>query len=595
MRRELDPDPASRGRVALVSLAIVDHETLAARTRAWIEGDPDPSTRDELEALLDARAYEDLAERMAGGLEFGTAGLRGKVEGGSNRMNRAVVIRTTRGVVEHLVATGSATDAVIVVGRDARLSSEEFMRDTVGVLAAAGLRVRYFPNVTPTPLVAYAARRLGARLAIVVTASHNPRWDNGYKVFDENGAQIVPPVDSASASAIESVRPANEVPRIRDPYGTGAGSVSPVPEDLFGSYLEELHPYLPPAAGRGIRIVHTPFHGVGGRFTAAALQRCGGHEVVRVDEQFEPDGRFPTVPFPNPEEPGSLDLALTAAVDEDADLVLANDPDTDRLGVAVPDDGSWRVLTGNQIGVLLADRILSHSTEHAPVVLSSIVSTPMIAAVSSAHSARYERTLTGFKWIWNAALDIERDGGGTFVFGFEEALGFSVAPIVRDKDGISAAVVFADLAAAAAVDGRTVLDLLGGLYARHGLWVSSQLSVHRTGSEGRGEIEAAVREAATLHPGPLGPEQVIALHDYSVGAEHRPRYLGAANLVELSFASGGRVLVRPSGTEPKLKIYTDLRTAVGPGDDWKAAERDLLERSEAVASALALRIGLQEE
>jgi phosphomannomutase len=563
---------------------------LIERARAWIAGDPDPATREELTALLERGRHDELAERMAGTLRFGTAGLRGRVEGGSNRMNRAVVIRATRGIAEYLAAQGDDA-AMLVVGRDARLSSERLMQDTVGVLAAAGCRVRYFADPVPTPLVAYAAHRLGARMAIVVTASHNPPDDNGYKVYDGNGVQIVPPVDGDIAAAIDAVGAAADVPRVREPYAPGVEHVSRLPATVFADYLDELAATRRVGTDRRLRIVHTPLHGVGGRFVTEALTRLGGHTVIPVAAQFAPDGRFPTVAFPNPEEPGALDLALAAARDEDADVVIANDPDTDRLAVAVPDDGAWRVLSGNQIGVLLGDRALRTATVDRPLVVSSIVSTPMLGAVAATHGARHAATLTGFKWIWNAALDLEA-AGHRFVFGFEEALGYSVSPAVRDKDGISAAVAFADLVAETRDRGRTVLDVLGELYARHGLWVSVQRSVVRPGTEGEAVLAAAVERAATQPPAALGGDRVAAVTDYRVGAANRPRYLGEASLVELSLGAAGRVLVRPSGTEPKLKIYVDLCASHTGEEDWRHVEQGVRDRALAAAEGLVDHLGL---
>jgi phosphomannomutase len=573
----------------------VDVPDLATRTRDWIAGDPDPATRAELEEVLAAGDTAELAERMAGSLQFGTAGLRGKVEAGSNRMNRAVVIRTTRGIVDYLRARDGAGRGLIVVGRDARLSSERLMQDTVGVLAAAGLEVRYFADVTPTPVVAFAARTLGARMAIVVTASHNPPWDNGYKVYDGNGVQIVPPVDGDIAAAITAVGSASSVPRIGRPYEDQLETVKPTGPAIFGRYLDEIAASRTSPSERRLRIVHTPLHGVGGRFVTDALSRLGGHTVIPVTEQFEPDGRFPTVEFPNPEEPGALDLALAAAAAEDADVVIANDPDTDRLAVAIPDDPGWRRLTGNQIGVLLADHVLRGSAVENALAISSIVSSPMLGSIATAHGGVHVSTLTGFKWIWNAALDLEESGAGTFVFGFEEALGYSVSRAARDKDGISAAVVFADLVAATLDRDMTMLEALGELYARHGLWSSIQRSVVRRGTEGAAEITAAVDRAASDPPPSLGGDMVVAVTDYRRGAEARPRYLGAADLVEFSLASGGRVLVRPSGTEPKLKIYVDLRIEVAPNEDWRGADEALVARAAKAASELIRLLGLGAE
>ncbi len=570
----------------------MDTADLVAKTRAWIDGDPDPESRDELESLLDDEEFEEIAERMAGSLEFGTAGLRGRVEAGSNRMNRAVVIRTTRGIADYLLEKAGGAGQLVVIGRDARLSSEQLMEDAVAVLAAAGHAVRFFDAVTPTPVVAYAALQLGARLAIVITASHNPPWDNGYKVYDRNGVQIVPPVDGDIAMAIDAVGPAAAVPRIDAPYASDGAAVQQVPEGLFASYLDDIDAERSALPRRALKIVHTPLHGVGGRFVTAALTRLGGHTVIPVLEQIEPDGRFPTVEFPNPEEPGALDLALAVARDEDADVVIANDPDTDRLAVAIPDADGWRRLSGNQIGVLLGAHVLENTDVPDPVVINSIVSTPMLASIAAEHGAVHATALTGFKWIWNAALDIEAAGSGTFVYGFEEALGYSVSRAVRDKDGISGAVAFADLVSAHLSAGRTMVGALGELYERHGLWASVQRSVVRPGTEGAARIAAAVARAGSQPPSSLGGDAVTAVTDYRQGAERRPRYLGAASLVEFTLGSGGRVLVRPSGTEPKLKIYVDLRADLPVGDDWREAERRLGATAEHAAAELVAGLGL---
>jgi phosphomannomutase len=566
---------------------------LHARTRAWIDGDPDDATRAELEALLEHGDVDELSERMAGSLVFGTAGIRGVVEGGSNRMNRAVVIRTTRGLADYLLDRDPESDRPVVVGADARLSSAQFLQDTVGVLAAAGIPVRYFSDPTPTPVVAYAANMLAARAAVVVTASHNPPADNGYKVYDVNGAQIVPPVDKDIAAAIARVGPAIEVPRIRNAVDD-SDLVQPVPVETFRRYLEDLQATRieTPGVGASLSFVVTPIHGVGGKFVVEALNTAGYPNVHPVPEQSVPDGHFPTVSFPNPEEPGALDLALALAAETDADAILANDPDTDRLAVALPHGGEWKALTGNQIGVLLGDFILEHTKVGEPLVGNSIVSSPMLGDIAASYGARFVQTLTGFKWIWNAALDIQDEGAATFVFGYEEALGYSVGQAVRDKDGISAAVTFADLVAAESVRGRTAWDRLEDLYRRHGLWVSTQRSVVRPGTEGAAAIKAAMERIGSTTPDTLGGHRVVGTKDYRVGAEQRPRYLAAASLVELDLGPGGRVLVRPSGTEPKIKIYADLRSNLTAGDDVWERESALLEDAGSIAEELVEFLGI---
>lgn len=564
---------------------------LRQRTEAWIAADPDKKTRAELSALLDGGDADELSERMAGSLEFGTAGLRGRVEAGSNRMNRAVVIRTTRGLAEYLLERDPDSDQPVIVGRDARLSSNQFQKDTIGVLSAAGILVRYFPDPVPTPLVAYAALQLGARAAVVITASHNPPLDNGYKVYDSNGAQIVPPTDKEIAARIDSTPEAVDVPRLSKKYYEEVAQ--PVPVGMFERYLADLGAIR--AGGEGLadlKIVYTPMHGVGGAYVTGALRAFGYTDIVPVAEQYDPDGRFPTVSFPNPEEPGALDLANALASEVDADLIIANDPDTDRLAVSLPRSDGWRPLTGNQIGILLGDYMLSTRHTENPLVLNSIVSSPMLASIAAKYGARFATTLTGFKWIWNAALDLAAAGKGAFVFGYEEALGYSVSPQVRDKDGISAAVIFADLVAGCRSRGETVLEYLSRLYEEHGFWVSTQKSIVRPGSEGADEIAAAVARLADSPPEQLAGIEVSSMSDYRIGAEQRPRYLAATPLVELDLGDRGRALVRPSGTEPKLKIYVDLVAAREPAMTTDEQELQLVAEANAVAESIAIGLAI---
>lgn len=566
---------------------------LIAAAEAWIAGDPDPETRAELQRLVDAGDVEAVEACMGSRLTFGTAGIRGPVGPGSGRMNRAVVIRTTAGLASYLVAERPSGGSV-VVGYDGRLTSRAFAEDAVGVLVAAGLEVRYFDHPVPTPLVAYAARRLAATAAVVVTASHNPPQDNGYKVYDSNAAQIIPPVDAGIAAEIDLVPPALQVPRAERVFAGGGGAASPVGPDIEADYLADLAAIRHPAPpGHSLRIVYTPLHGVGGDLMVRAFRNAGHRDVLVVPEQAEPDGRFPTVPFPNPEEPGALDLARALAEAEHADLVLANDPDADRLTACVPDrTGGWRALSGNQIGVLLADFVLStdHGAER-PIVVNSVVSSPMLGAIADRYGARWETTLTGFKWICNAALDLEQMGEGHFVFGYEEALGYTVGRVVRDKDGISAAVWFADLATHLRAAGETVLDRLETLYRRFGLWVSTQRSILRRGAEGREEIAAAMAGLSDRRPEMLGNRRVVTTTDYREEVELRPRWLGAQALVVFGLEGGSRVLVRPSGTEPKLKIYADFSGDASAAADVGAVEAALLDEARRATDDLARFLG----
>jgi phosphomannomutase len=576
--------------IASVGASRAAAASVADAARAWIAGDPDPVTRGMLQDLVDGGDPETLRTVMGTPLRFGTAGIRGEVGPGSSRMNRATVIRVTRGIVDYLAGRGRG-DGTVVVGFDARPDSRAFAEDVVGVLAAAGMPVRFFRDPVPTPLVAHQALEHQATMAIVVTASHNPPADNGYKVYDANGVQIVPPVDGDIAEAIERVGPANEVPRADGAFDTAPAGSAPIGPEAAESYLDDLFAFRgDPPEMVPQPLVFTPLHGVSGDLLVAALERAGHAEVTVVPEQFEPDGTFPTVAFPNPEEEHSLDLAEHLAEDRGIELVLASDPDGDRLGVSLRDDGAWRRLTGNEIGVLLADFVLER-TGSIPnrAVVASIVSSPMLASIARAHDARSEFTLTGFKWICTAALDLEAQGY-RFVFGFEEALGYAVGTAVRDKDGISAAVWFADLAAVCAASGESVLDRLARLYAEHGLWVCVPRSITRDTPDGLGELAAGLGHLATEPPASVGGLTVERVVDYRTGGEGRPRWLADAPLVALELGGGSRVLARPSGTEPKLKIYTDLRTTVQDPEAVAGAEADIEELAARVAADVAALI-----
>ena len=408
-------------------------------------------------------AKTDLADRFAGSLEFGTAGLRGVIGAGPNRMNRAVVLRTTWGLAQYLLEAGGpgAAEKGVAIGYDGRRMSKELAEDTACALAAAGVKAKLFDDVVPTPLLAFAVSRLGCAAGVMITASHNPPEYNGYKAYWGNGAQIVPPTDVGIARAIERAPAAKDVPRLAIEEAKSKGLVTMLGEDLDSAYLAEVKKLGARTDGdRTLAIVYTPMHGVGDKLARLAFDQAGFTNVVSVPEQQKPDGAFPTVEFPNPEEKGAMDLAFALANARKADLVIANDPDADRLAVALPSDTSptgWVQLTGNQVGVLLGHYLLTGgltSLEQAvkpkvgdPLVIASIVSSPMLGVVAGALGAQYDEVLTGFKWIANRAIERKKKSGEHFVFGFEEALGYTVGELVRDKDGISASVLFAELTA----------------------------------------------------------------------------------------------------------------------------------------------------
>jgi phosphomannomutase len=556
---------------------------LEARVGEWIAGDPDPEAKRELEELLQTRDEGALRACMTP-LQFGTAGLRAPVGAGPGRMNRAVIIRTTAGLAAHLVAqTARATDAGesvrrVVVGYDARLTSRQFAEDTAAVFVAAGLETHLFRQYVPTPVLAYAARELEACAAVCVTASHNPAADNGYKVYGANAVQIVSPEDREIEAAIHGAPAACDVPMAPMKGGVPEGSLA-VPQTLIDGYFDSVLRLSPrvatPEARLALRVVYTPVHGVGGAFTPRALAAAGFTDVHPVAEQIEPDGRFPTATSPNPEKPEVLRLATTLAQQVGANVVFANDPDADRLAICVSrPGGGYRALTGNAVGVLLADFLLQHApAKPASLVVSSVPSTPMAESIAAAHDARFAKTLTGFKWIWNTALELEKDGTLEYRFGFEEALGYGVGRAVRDKDGISAAVVFAELVAAARARGKTVWDELGRLYAEHGVWASAQYSHLAERTE---DLSSAVAASVANPPSQIGNYRVTAVRDYRTGIDGLP----PADIVEFVLGSHGRVMLRPSGTEPKVKVYADFRTEF-------ERHQDVLEQLDAASDVAA--------
>ncbi len=558
--------------------------------RSWIAGDPDHETASQLERMVEARDDTGVQQAMGGVLQFGTAGIRGVVGPGPNQMNRAVVIKTSKGLCDYL--TDRHGNGKVVVGFDARPTSRTFAEDTVGVLAAGGLDVVYFPDYAPTPLVAFAAKDIGAIAAVVITASHNPPTDNGYKVYDANAAQIISPVDSAISEAISRVGVAKDVPRVTNAFSGRHDSIAPVGDDMIDRYWAEVESTRPTEPATTVKIAYTPLHGVGGATLTDIFARTVHRDLHVVPSQFEPDGTFPTVEFPNPEEPGALDLAMAFGAEIGADLILANDPDADRLAAAVPRGGAWRLFTGNELGCLLGAYVLDNWKQSAqPITANSIVSSPMLSMLSSQVGGVHLTTLTGFKWIINAALSVEQEERGRFAFGYEEALGYSVGRVVRDKDGISAALLLADLAATERESGRTLLDSLHDLWSRVGIWVSTQRSIVRDGVDGQAEILEAVDRLAADPPRAVGRFEVSGVMDYRSGESDRPFWLGAQPLVELTLGEAGRVLARPSGTEPKLKIYVDLTEGLSAEQDAED-QRDRLaanagELAESIASLIS--------
>jgi phosphomannomutase len=560
-----------------VSRDLNDRTALEREVRAWIADDPDPVTREELERLLADQDWSSLSERFSGFLEFGTAGLRGPLGAGPSRMNRAVVARTALGLIAYLKERGGTS---VVIGYDARYNSDVFASDTAELVAGAGLQAHLFPRPLPTPVLAYAVEYLGCSAGVMVTASHNPPQDNGYKVYlggkfdgvEYRGSQIVPPADGQIAAEIAAITTISDKPRSQE--------VNRVDEEVVDRYLSRAVATVDPSGPRDLITVYTAMHGVGWQTIHDVLTGAGFSAPIPVPEQQHPDPDFPTVAFPNPEEPGAIDMALSLARDVDADLVIANDPDADRCAVAVNDPrSSWRMLRGDEVGVLLGDHLarqISSASEPAHRMLAaSIVSSSMLGEIAESYGLPFRQTLTGFKWL--AKVD-------DLAFGYEEALGYCVDPDgVNDKDGISAAVVIAELAAELKSQGLSLIDRLDELATRHGHYATDQLSLRLSDLS---VISPLLRRVIQNPPAEIAGFAVEGLTDLSLGSSALPPTEG----VLISLAERGRIIIRPSGTEPKLKCYFEV--VVGVDGSIESARTTARERLLALKTSTQSLLGL---
>ncbi|KRE77396.1 phospho-sugar mutase [Arthrobacter sp. Soil763] len=579
---------------------------LLSDARAWAAQDPDPATAAALTELAGlagdgvAAARQELADSFNGTLQFGTAGLRAALGAGPNRMNRVVVRRAAAGFAAFLTravaeaAPGARPRAV--VGYDARYNSDIFAEETAAIFTAAGIETFLMPAALPTPLLAYAVRALECDGGVMVTASHNPPQDNGYKVYlgrhavedSGRGAQIVAPYDALIAAQIDAVGPLETIALATDGWTVLDASIA---ADYRAAVAALADPAQFPA--RDLKIVLTPMHGVGGETAVAVLEAAGFADVTLVAEQAAPDPDFPTVNFPNPEEPGALDLALETAARVDADIVIANDPDADRAAVAAkdPDTGAWRMLRGDEVGALLGAHVVARlaagdagapgaatgTGAAAGVFANSIVSSRLLARIAAAAGYAHEETLTGFKWI-------ARVPG--LLYGYEEALGYCVAPsLVRDKDGISAAVLIAELAAAAKADGKTIFDTLDELYLVHGLHASDQLSIRVADL---GLLDAMMNRLRVSPPESFGGSAVETAADLAEGSEQLPPTDGLLYLTK----DRSRVIIRPSGTEPKLKCYLEVIRSVGSAAELPQARLEARAALDGVLADVREALGL---
>ncbi|WP_309620298.1 phospho-sugar mutase [Salinibacterium sp.] len=538
---------------------------LLAAANSWRDQDPDATSRAELDDLVtaaaagDAHAHAALADRFSARLEFGTAGLRGELGAGPRRMNRVLVTQAAAGLAAYLLARDPHPS--IVIGYDGRRNSEVFARDTATIMAGAGVTTTLLPRHLPTPVLAFAVRHLDTSAGVMVTASHNPANDNGYKVYlggADQGSQIVPPEDGLIAAEIARVSAVSitDLPRSTD--------FIVADDTILDEYVRQTATIGHPAAA--VSFVYSAMHGVGWETAKLVFEAAGFGTPAVVTEQIEPDAAFPTVAFPNPEEPGAMDLTLARALEVGADLAIVNDPDADRLAVAVPGrDGVWRRLSGNEVGYLLgwraAERAAAGSATEGGTLAASIVSSPALRAIAAAYGLDYEDTLTGFKWISRAE---------NLLYGFEEALGYLVDPhIVRDKDGISAAVDFLSLASELKAAGRSIDDHFDDFADRFGAFASSQISLRVDDLSRIAHMMDALR--ATL-PTTIGAVAVDRIDDFIGGFDQYP----AGDILRIHLSGGSRVIVRPSGTEPKLKVYIDASSAIGTAAERRAAAQSVV-------------------
>ncbi|ELR66858.1 Phosphomannomutase [Photobacterium marinum] len=558
----------------------------------WLERDPDPKTREELQQLIDSNAESELADRFSGRLAFGTAGLRGIVGAGPNRMNRLVIQETATGLGKYLLeAVEDAAERGVIIGFDGRPDSKRFAHDTAAVLASQGIKAYITTHEAPTPMVAFGVKHFGAAAGVVVTASHNPPAYNGFKVYWGNGAQIIPPHDSGIAAKID-IAAKEDIKHLELEQAKQQGLLIMLSEPFYHTYRETigqsklLSNHTKPGS---VSLAYTAMHGVGANLAEGMLEDAGFTQVYSVAEQREPDGTFPTVNFPNPEEPGAMDMVIAEAKKHNATLACANDPDADRFAVAVrTDDGDYRMLTGDQVGVLLGHYLLNHTEQGQNLVGTTIVSSSLLGKVAGSAGANYYQTLTGFKWLTNVAMQKQTDDS-RFLFAYEEALGYTVGSEVWDKDGLSALVTFAQLTAELAAEGKTVWDQLEAIYRQHGLHFNAQKSIAL--QPDTPPIGDALRATP---PESIAGRQVLITDDlktsqklYADGKVENID-LPASDVLIYHLDGGARVVVRPSGTEPKIKCYYEVIENMTDDDTLATAQQraqasmdDLISRHQA--------------
>jgi phosphomannomutase len=568
--------------------------TMINQVEKWLQRDPDPVTREELQSLIQQELWTEIEQRFASRLQFGTAGLRGEVGAGPNRMNRLVIQETALGLGQYLLATNpNAAVEGVVIGYDGRLLSKQFAYDTASVMVALGIKVYLSHTFSPTPTIAFGITQYNTAAGVVVTASHNPPQDNGFKVYWNNGAQIIAPHDSGIAKAIDKAA-LESIPQLDLAQAEQDGLLTWLDDQFFLDYQAMILSTLQSQPQIStFKAAYTPMHGVGAEIAEQLVQQQGLCELHTVSSQREPDGHFPTVNFPNPEEPGAMDRVIQLANEIQADYAIANDPDADRFAIAVrASNDQFKMLTGDQVGILLADHLLSRKAADVWVG-NTIVSSRMLASIAKAHGANYFQTLTGFKWLANIAMN-KRSDCQPFLFAYEEALGYAIGEKVWDKDGLNALVVFIELIDTLHAKNMTIWDQLAALYQQHGLHLTVQKSLRL--APGSPSVGERLRQRP---PTEIAQHAVITIFDYKSGvATHQDGSsesidLPSSDVLVYLLADQSRIIVRPSGTEPKLKCYYEQITPYNGSDDfWQEDQRareqltQLIEQHQASIQAL---------
>ncbi len=550
------------------------------KIRFWLGDEFDKTMRNEIHELIEKGDREELYDRFYTELDFGTGGLRGIIGAGTNRMNTVIVGMATQGLANYILEATSLEDTKAVIAHDCRNFSREFAIETASVLAANGITTYLFKDLRPTPELSFAVRRLDATSGVVITASHNPKEYNGYKVYWSDGAQVVPPHDDRIIEEVRKIKSISEVKRIDFEQAVAEGSIKILGDEIDRAYLdaiaeESLTPELNKERGDELKIVFTPLHGAAITLVPKALKEWGFSNVAICEEQATPDGNFPSVRSPNPEDREALEPAISFATKEQADIILANDPDCDRLGVVCRQpDGSYKHLTGNQMCALMTHFILSRLKEQEglperPAVVTTIVTTPMMETIARSFDVHTEYTLTGFKWIcekvriWESLPDGSEDKY-RFIYGCEESLGHVVGTSVRDKDGVIAACITAEIALHAKIrENKTLLELMDSLYRRYGVFIEQTKSIYLTGAEGGKTMDYIMKQLREESPREIGGLEVLYIDDVKLQKRINARTgetvatlnLPVSNVLVFELSGGNKVIARPSGTEPKIKFY----------------------------------------